>query len=211
MVQGAAADGTRGDALAKRLRQTFIEVTGLEAPSEADIPVRQGGEACCAALFERVRTGVADRRLQLGDELFTHVARFVLLETIDRRWKDHIDFMDHLRRGIGLESYGQKDPKLRFKEEGYRRFESMWELIRVDVARIFFRLQVVSPEQQARAAQAANAFEAGGFAPRAADDDAVDPGGQRALAAAPVRPGQPAADDPCPCGSGRPFRHCHGR
>jgi preprotein translocase subunit SecA len=224
LVQEAAADGTRGDALAARLAPAFEQELGLPAPDPTSIPVKDGGDACRARLMALVRSALDLRKTAFGPELYTQITRFVLLESIDRRWKDHIDFMDHLRRGIGLESYGQKDPKMRFKEEGFKSFAAMTKLIRHDVARIFFRLQVqVAPsdDQPPR-----NMFEAGGFQPRGIaqvpkaqtvpEIPAITaPPSPVAVApepSAPLAAGEkPKPDAPCPCGSGDLYKYCHGR
>ena len=86
--------------------------------------------------------GLEQRKADLGDEVFDRLMRFVLLETIDHNWKEHLYAMDHLKHGIGLESYGQKDPRLRFKEEGFRMFVQTLARIQRDILRMFFRIQV---------------------------------------------------------------------
>lgn len=221
LIQEAAADGTRGDPLAQRIAPAFEQELGLPAPEPSSIPVKDGGDACRNRLMEPVRSALDLRKTAFGPELYAQIARFVLLESIDRRWKDHIDFMDHLRRGIGLESYGQKDPKMRFKEEGFKSFEAMTKLIRHDVARIFFRLQVQAAPNDDQPPR--NMFEAGGFQPR--DAPAVprahtvpeipairEPAGTVASAPAPGMGGpKPGPDAPCPCGSGDRFKYCHGK
>ncbi|MDA3961319.1 MAG: preprotein translocase subunit SecA [Planctomycetota bacterium] len=221
VVQKSAADGIRGDELAKRLAADFLENTGVEPPAESDIPVKQGGDACRDFLLGLVRERFELRRKEFGEEVLAQVLRLVMLETIDRRWKDHIDFMDGLRRSIGLESYGQKDPKLRFKEEGFRRYENMMELIQLDVARIFFRLQIVNDQQQApNKPGVPGMLEAGGFAPKPigvaskanATTQKMDAQKMDAQLNSKTNTSmQPQPDDPCPCGSGGLYKDCHGK
>jgi preprotein translocase subunit SecA len=189
LVQKTAEDGTRGQALADRLAKTFHEDTGLPAPPANEIPVKEGGDACLAYLLAIVEKETAKRKAELG-EIHDQVLRFLLLDTIDRRWKDQIYAMEHLRHAIGLEAYAQKDPRMRYKEEGFRRFEMMNELIRLDVMRVWFRLQVQVQEPAAPAA------------PPAPVPPAL------ALPGKPV--GKVGPNDPCPCGSGQPFKRCHG-
>jgi preprotein translocase subunit SecA len=164
------------------------------------------------------RKAYQGRAQELGEEMLPSLLRLVLLETIDRRWKDHIDFMDTLRRGIGFEGMGQRDPKLRFKEEGYRHFQMMYELIRKDVAQLFFRLQVRVEGPPGPG----DPFQMGGFAPRppsgraakakTAGNTTVKPA---AIATRPApggaAPGKPGPEDPCPCGSGDVYKNCHGK
>ena len=218
LVQEAAADGTRGDTLATRLSEQFNAFIGLPAPAPSEVPVQNGGDACCVFLVGRIKEALVERGKELeavksdfeerGD--LPGMYRFVLLEAIDRRWKDHIDFMDHLRRGITLESYGQKDPKMRFKEEGFKSFQAMSQLIRNDVSRTFFRLQLQiedgprrNPPPPRRGPR--GSLEAGGFRP-------IGAAGSATPQPAPVgADGEPDPDAPCPCGAGQSYRRCHGK
>ena len=197
MVQKSAADGTRGQQLAERMAKNFHEETGLPEPAWNEIPVKEGGAACLTHLNGIAQREFGRRKTELG-EVHDHVLRFLLLDTIDRRWKDQIYAMEHLRHAIGLEAYAQKDPRIRYKEEGFRRFEMMNELIHMDVAKTWFRLQV-----QLNAPEAA----------------APAPSQQRTLAAQQssgmlqrdgASPSKPKPNAPCPCGSGQAFKRCHG-
>ena len=206
LVQKAAEDGLRGPELAERIATGFHEEIGLEKPAPATVPVKDGGEACLAFLMPLVEKALAARKAEMG-EMFETVLRFVLLDTIDKRWKDHLYAMDHLRHAIGLEAYAQKDPRMRYKEEGYRLFQMMRELIRQDVMRVFFRLQIqVQPPTDEEATNTRQEFAAGGFAPAPSGRGKLEDGAEPA----PARP-KPAANDPCPCGSGSAYRSCHGR
>ena len=219
LVQKAAEDGTRGPDLAKRLAERFSSEIGLEAPSVDAIPVQGGGEACLAYLVPLVEKALEDRRQSLG-EMLPAVLRFLLLDTIDRRWKDHLYAMDHLRHAIGLEAYAQKDPRLRYKEEGYRLFLQMNELIRQDIIRTFFRIQVQAQPPEMDATNTEAEFAAAGFVPAKPAQAAAALASGTPLAetpplgapveAAPARP-KPAPMDPCPCGSGSAYRYCHGK
>ncbi len=202
LIQKAAEDGSRGPALAKSLAEHFASDIGLPAPDAEAIPVQQGGEACLAYLMPVVEKALADRKANLG-EMLPAVLRFLLLDTIDRRWKDHLYAMDHLRHAIGLEAYAQKDPRLRYKEEGFRLFLTMNEMIRQDVIRTFFRIQVQAQQpEDMDATNTAAEFAAAGFVPAPRSEAPALPAPERA---------KPAPTDPCPCGSGVAFRHCHGK
>ena len=145
-IQAAAGDGTRGESLAKRIKEEVDGQLGTDL-EVTSIPVTQGGDACLTFCLAAAEERFAAHKQSLGD-FAEQALRFVLLETIDRRWTDHIDFMDQLRRGISLQSYGQKDPKLRFKEEGFRHFEKMHELLRRDISRLFLHLRVEAEPAQ---------------------------------------------------------------
>jgi preprotein translocase subunit SecA len=215
LIQRAATNGVRGPELATAIAESFSQEIGLPPIDPASIPVKDGGEAVLNFLFPLVATGIATRKSEMG-EMFDTVLRFILLDTIDKRWKDHLYTMDHLRHSIGLEAYAQKDPRLRYKEEGFRLFQTMNGLIRQDVMRIFFRLQL---QVQAPVDEEANntkaAFAAGGFVPAPLSQLAAagnGPGEETAVATGIAEPrAKPAPTDPCPCGSGSAYRHCHGR
>ncbi len=202
MIQEAAGDGTRGIELADRIGSGFEELSGLSKPAADDIPVKLGGDACRDYLLERVTEATKKRRQELGDEVIEQIFRFVLLETIDHNWKDHLYAMDHLKHGIGLESYGQKDPRLRFKEEGFRLFIGAVSRIRRDALRMFFRIQV----EQGNAEQGRQT-QAGPTPAPAKSNEPVNPPADELNAPGAPKPGP---DDPCPCGSGLPYKHCHG-
>ncbi len=204
LIQRVAGEGLRGPELAASLAKEYAKELGLNPPAEAELPVTKGGDACLDFLLPRVSAAIEARKTELG-QMFVEVLRFLLLDTIDRRWKDHLYAMDHLRHAIGLEAYAQKDPRMRYKEEGYRLFQVMNELIRQDILRTFFRLQVQvqAPEPELGAAEAA--FAAGGFLPAGQAAQLAAP-----EAVAPAPRAKPGPNDPCPCGSGTPYRHCHG-
>jgi len=121
--------------------------------------------------------------------------RVFLLKTVDRKWMDHIDDMDQLRMGIGLQAYGQKDPLVEFKMIGYDMFNSMTTSIQEETLRMLYHVHV---EQKAEREQVAKVTGTN------KDDTAVNAPKKRAVAK--VYP-----NDPCPCGSGKKYKQCHGR
>jgi preprotein translocase subunit SecA len=200
LVQEAASDGTRGEALAKSISTRYGELTGQPEPDADQIPVREGGDACRDRLMDFCRGALSERQQGWG-QVYDQVLRFILLETIDRHWMQHLYNMDHLRHAIGLEGYGQKDPKMRFKEEGFKLFVDMYQLIRQDLTRLIFRVQIQAEQPNTPESQ----LQAGGFQPAGRVETkqmkTLGPQGPRE---------QPKPDDPCPCGSGAPYRQCHG-
>ena len=178
MIQSAAEDGTRGETLNTQIKEAYTEACGL--PAGGDLPVNEGGDACLKTMMSWQDTALKARREEFGEDIFKQITNLVLLQTMDRRWKDHIDYMDQLRRGIGLESYGQKDPKMRFKQEGFRSFGAMMELIRTDIQQIFFRLQVAPANQQ----MPGDSFQAGGFAPKTSQASQAAQSRKHSIAAA---------------------------
>lgn len=128
-------------------------------------------------------------------EQLREVERVVLLKVIDQRWMDHIDDMDLLRQSIGLQSYGQKDPVVEYKMAGYDMFNEMSEQIRKDTVRLLMSIKVeqrVEREQVAKPT-GTNRDESGPRTPKKRVDAKIYP------------------NDPCPCGSGKKYKQCHGR
>ncbi len=200
------------------------ELGGKEEPAET-----------VDVIMSRLGERYGEREEAMGAERMRMLERFLLLNTIDSRWKDHLRAMDALKQGIGLRSYAQVDPKVEYKREGYEKFQLLLAAIAEEVTSLFFRLEVkqedrealdrrlearqkgrtVDPRAQAQA-------QAGAAGPRRI---AVDPnamaamqrGRQRAAAQAGARgPTQPikrdgdrvGRNDPCPCGSGKKYKRC---
>jgi len=128
-------------------------------------------------------------------EQIRELERIMLLKSIDRRWMDHIDDMDQLRQGIGLVSYGSKDPYTEYKMAGYDMFNGMMAGIREDTVRLMFHVKVEKPEEREQVAKITGTNK----------DDTK--------AKAPVKRGSAKIypNDPCPCGSGKKYKNCHGR
>jgi preprotein translocase subunit SecA len=141
--------------------------------------------------------------------------RNVMLQSLDSHWREHLAALDHLRQGIHLRGYAQKNPKQEYKREAFELFENLLNEVRSDVTRLLMTVEVRSESQIEEAEQQAPALENVQY--HHADYDEVLGGGDDAEAkAAPV-----AADsahgpkvgrnDACPCGSGKKYKHCHGK
>ncbi|MEZ6052747.1 MAG: SEC-C metal-binding domain-containing protein [Planctomycetaceae bacterium] len=145
-----------------------------------------------------------------------HAERAVLLDVLDHAWKEHLYYMDHLRQGIGLVGYAQKDPKVEYKREGMKAFEAMWDRIGEQVTGAIFRLEKESPQfvgslwqitgtihEEAAPASEAYAGDAQPQGQRSGGEvQTVDPIRNRE-----VKVGR---NDLCPCGSGKKYKKCHG-
>ncbi len=156
---------------------------------------------------------------QVGRENFTQFERMVLLQGFDSNWRDHLSALDYLRQGIHLRGYAQKQPKQEYKREAFELFRQLIDHVKNEVTKILMTVQVQSPEQLDQAAQD---MEARGesianvtyTAPTATGEAEVVAAGQMAggdaTAALPegMRVGR---NDPCPCGSGKKFKQCHGK
>ena len=148
---------------------------------------------------------------QVGAEQFTPFMRMVLLQNIDSHWREHLAALDYLRQGIHLRGYAQKQPKQEYKREAFELFAQLLDLVRNEVTRLLMTVQIQSQAQidaatqdiEARAEAISNVTYT---APTETGESetTVDP---RTLAAAVPQVGR---NDPCPCGSGKKYKHCHG-
>ncbi len=155
-------------------------------------------------LWEALKKGYEEKEQQIGPEVMRHLEKVFMLQSVDHQWKDHLLAMDHLKEGIGLRGYGQKDPLIEYKKEGFDMFEEMKQRIVESTVENLFRIKVAAREQseeieRKQKRQIANLSFVG------AGDAAVKP-------AEPVHVGAKVGrNDPCPCGSGKKYKKCHGK
>ncbi|MDD2969934.1 MAG: preprotein translocase subunit SecA [Lachnospiraceae bacterium] len=128
-------------------------------------------------------------------EAIRELERVILLKVIDRKWMDHIDDMDQLRQGIGLQAYAQKDPKVEYKLSGYEMFDAMTDNIREDTARLLFHVKIEQKVEREQVAKVTGTNKDDSLAKAPVKREAVK-----------VYP-----NDPCPCGSGKKYKQCCGR
>jgi len=128
-------------------------------------------------------------------EQIREIERVVLLKVIDNKWMAHLDDMDALREGIGLQAYGQKDPVVEYKMQGYEMYESMMASIQEETIRILFHIRVEQKVEREAAAKVTGT-----------NKDASAPSAPKKRAEQKIYP-----NDPCPCGSGKKYKQCHGR
>jgi preprotein translocase subunit SecA len=213
-------------ALGEAAKEAFNLVVDL------DVPLLER-DALAEKMWEQVETFTKARETELGPLIFFFFARHFFLEEIDAQWIDHLKSMDQLREGIGLRGYGQKDPKIEYKKEGYEMFRQMMERISANVSYKLYRLRLErqqaapagagqQPQQQAarepeklpefkhkeRRIVAQHASASGGAAAASGDGQAAaEPEKQKT-----VRREQPKVgrNEPCPCGSGKKYKKCHG-
>ncbi|RQH01051.1 preprotein translocase subunit SecA [Paraburkholderia dinghuensis] len=186
-------------------------------------------EAVIAAADEAYEQKVA----LVGRESFSAFERSVMLQTLDRSWREHLAALDHLRQGIHLRGYAQKNPKQEYKREAFELFAAMLEAVKLEVTRIVMNVQIQSPEQLEQAAEQmeehsshlenvefrhaefaeAEAAPGPAAAPVAADAATAMVGAAMGHAHATDGQGVPKVgrNDPCPCGSGKKYKQCHGR
>jgi preprotein translocase subunit SecA len=156
------------------------------------------------------------RAEQFGEENLNRLEKFLLLDTVDRQWKDHLLALDHLREGIGLRAYGQRNPLVEYKRESFALFEDMWERIEDHVVKFLYHAEPVEDMQLKRRGVSTTLShpEAQGLASSHAQQERAANTPVSAPDARPttVRRSQPKVgrNDPCPCGSGKKYKKCHG-
>ena len=206
------------------VRDGFRESFGCQMDSAID----QLGEPhrVVRHLYQLAEQAYWAREKEMGVDLALRVFRYVYLETIDEAWVDHLTNMEHLRDGIGLRGYGQRDPKNEYKKEGYSLFVNMMAHVSGAVLNKFFNVQIQRPDEIRELEAAAEARHHAeldqAVARHIGDEGEIAPeellAQMRSLSegVVPARPTPQRAapkigrNDPCPCGSGKKFKQCHG-
>ncbi len=162
----------------------------------------------------------ASKEAQVGPELMRQFERSLMLQTLDQHWRDHLANLDHLRQGIHLRGYAQKNPKQEYKRESFELFSDMLDRIKQDVVRVVLTVQVRTPEDvqvvEEKPAVSNVRYQHADYDEALANEEAADAASGGAAAAVATAPFVRAAEkvgrnDPCPCGSGKKYKHCHGR
>ncbi|HWF88675.1 MAG TPA: preprotein translocase subunit SecA [Pyrinomonadaceae bacterium] len=163
------------------------------------------------AIWERLKVKYETKEQQIGPEAMRTYERIIMLNIIDAQWKDHLLSLDHLKQGIGLVGYGQKDPLVEYKKQSFDLFQEMLDRIDTTTIRSLFNLQVVTeqaPEtlQQRRAARRPASLRFTG------PNQGAAPAGEEDGKVKTVVRDQPKVgrNEPCPCGSGKKYKKCHG-
>lgn len=152
-------------------------------------------------LMKTAEDAYQQREEAFGEENMRELEKVVMLRVVDNRWMEHLDHMDMLREGINLRAYGQRNPLVEYKIEALDMFEEMERLIQNDIANLMYRVQVVRQEEQQLQDRLATARASHG-----------DESGDAEVKKSPVRKGdEPGRNDPCPCGSGKKYKNCHGK
>jgi len=204
--------------LAAELRRLF----NLELPVP-DWAKKEGIDA--AEVERRIREAVeammADKERRFGAELMRFLEKSLLLQVLDQVWKEHLLALDHLRQGIGLRAYGQRDPLNEYKREAFLLFNGMLDELKERVTMLLARVELAPDAPLPAPPPPRPMVEEHPTLPSALALAGGEEQGGVALAAAPVLAGAEAAADtpwagtprnaPCPCGSGKKYKHCHGR
>ncbi|WP_340570666.1 preprotein translocase subunit SecA [Stenotrophomonas sp. G106K1] len=205
------------------------DLRGLEATLQSDFGVDMSltdlvksheeldAEGITAKVQERINQHFAEKEAGVGEETMRALEKHVMLTVLDQSWKEHLARMDYLRQGIYLRGYAQKQPKQEYKKEAFELFSDMLENVKREVVTLLARVRIRSDEevqaleaaerQQVEARLKQSQFQhqdAGGYS---ADEEAAQ------VEAAQLQRDEPkiGRNDPCPCGSGKKYKHCHGQ
>jgi preprotein translocase subunit SecA len=176
---------------------------GLD-PKAAGIDVAElGYDTLADTLLEKVRARYEDKESLFGAETLRWLERHILLDIVDAQWKDHLLTLDHLKEGIGLRGYGQKDPLVEFKKEAFTLFDELMNRIDTEAVRFLFLMQPAKPQDEAKQIEQRQR--------RQQQNLQFQAGPAQAEAPKPVRSGAKVGrNEPCPCGSGKKYKKCHG-
>jgi preprotein translocase subunit SecA len=196
------------DALEKTLREEWQ----IDIPLKAE--VEQSTSITDEDIVEKVVKAADDwfnaKVERVGLEQFTPFMRMILLQSIDSHWREHLAALDYLRQGIHLRGYAQQNPKQEYKREAFELFSQLLDVVKMDVTRILMTVRIQSQEEVAQAAEAieerADRISNVTYT-HPNDDGSVSQEGDPSVAAVP----KVGRNDPCPCGSGKKYKQCHGR
>jgi preprotein translocase subunit SecA len=212
------------------LREECLRVFGLDLPI-ADWAAEEGiaDQEIKERITDAIDRKMAEKGATYGPELMRYAEKTLLLQLLDQNWKDHLLQLDHLRQGIHLRGYGQRDPLNEYKQEAFALFEGLLEQLRASVTEYLAHLQVRSETPPDAAGGTEPAPAGGGYDPSRMQETRTDPalgGDQPAGDGSPVHsraaarqidPNNPATwgkvqrNAACPCGSGKKYKHCHGQ
>ncbi|HZE21813.1 MAG TPA: SEC-C metal-binding domain-containing protein, partial [Desulfobaccales bacterium] len=151
-------------------------------------------ESLADMIYDAALTVYNDKEARVGADDFRRIERYIMLQTVDNLWKDHLLSMDHLKEGIGLRGYAQQDPKIVYKKEAFEMFQEMVMRIKEETVKILFRIQIAEPEtvDEIRPQEQPLVFSHGG---EGAKKKPVKRAGDKI-----------GRNDPCPCGSGKKYK-----
>jgi preprotein translocase subunit SecA len=231
-------EGIRGDVVAD-IVERFVppnsideqwDLPGLEAELATEFNLQMplvkiaqehtelDAEQIAAKVQDELEKLFTDKEAQIGGDNMRMLEKHIMLNVLDQNWKEHLGRMDYLRQGIHLRGYAQKQPKQEYKKEAFELFSEMLEKVKREVVSLLARVRIRSEEEvaQAEAQERARAeaiarqmqFQHADTGSYGAGEEAAQ---QSAMALADGRTPKVGRNDPCPCGSGKKFKHCHGQ
>ena len=213
------------EALREALRKDFNADVDARASLAAEPELEE--TVLRRRVIEAVAANYAAKSTRYGSELMQHLEKDIMLRTLDQHWREHLAAMDYLRQGIHLRSYAQKDYRYEYKREAYELFSAMLERVKFDTASMLTRVEIRSEAEMQREeeerqrkllaalqlqhAEAASALAAAPSAEEAERELMADADGAASPQSPTVRGERKVGrNEPCPCGSGKKYKHCHG-
>ncbi len=197
-----------------QLTNEVLHQFGLDLAAAGIDPKQLDHEELADQLVEAIHRRYQEKEQLFGAEVMRWLERRVVLDVVDTQWKDHLLSLDHLKEGIGLRGYGQKDPLVEFKKEAFTLFEEMMDRIDTETVRFLFLVQPARPEVGTATAHQAPPpmLEAVERRRRQTQQNLQFQAGAKQEAPRPVRTGAKIGrNDPCPCGSGKKYKKCCGK
>ncbi|HTY02894.1 MAG TPA: preprotein translocase subunit SecA [Rhodocyclaceae bacterium] len=200
------------------------DIAGLETALASDLQLKQpigqwlkdepnlGDDDILKRIVEAADKSYADKKALVPADAWAGFERSVMLQSLDVHWREHLAALDHLRQGIHLRGYAQKNPKQEYKRESFELFEGLLQVVRTEVTKLLVTVEVRSEQQIEQAEQQHPQVENVQYH-HADYDEALAAGSDEPKPQKPVERAMPKVgrNDPCPCGSGKKFKHCHGR
>ncbi len=207
-------DEVQNEAIREEILQKLLVEVKLESTEFETL----GKEGIKDRIIESAKTFYRKKEEMISSELMARLERYAMLSVIDQKWKEHLREMDDLKEGIGLRAYGQKDPLIEYKGEAFKLFVALLEDIRNEVVSFAFKFFPQAPDevQNRRRRQPARMTES----KQSATNIGLASPASRAGQSSPDQGGKPqpvqvsekvGRNDPCPCGSGKKYKHCHGK
>jgi preprotein translocase subunit SecA len=205
LVATHAAENTHPDEWdLNGLQTAVLRQFGFDFRAEDIDPGQLSSKELEETLLAKAHEKYDQKEAIIGSPAMRYHERMLMLQIVDSHWKDHLLAMDHLKEGIGLRGYGQRDPLVEYKKESFQLFEDLMSRIEEDTLRFLFLLQPVEEQKQAEQMErkrkrtefvmSQQAGNGGGATPQTVRRDATKVG----------------RNEPCPCGSGKKFKKCHG-
>jgi len=230
VVNGHVSQHIPPESLEEQWDAAGLEKT-LEAELQLKLPVQRWLKDEPELEEQELRRRIADaarsryqeKMAAVDPDAMHHYERAIMLQSLDSHWREHLAALDHLRQGIHLRGYAQKNPQQEYKREAFELFSMMLESIKTEVTKILMTVQIRSAQELAAVEEPEAPrniqYQHADFAGDAGSALETEAEGDVALAERPqerpqpfVRPGQKVGrNDPCPCGSGKKYKHCHGR
>jgi preprotein translocase subunit SecA len=176
---------------------------GLDLKTAGVDVAEAGHDGLAETLLEKAKARYEEKENLFSAATLRWLERHILLDIVDAQWKDHLLTLDHLKEGIGLRGYGQKDPLVEFKKEAFTLFDELMNRIDTEAVRFLFLMQPAKPQEEAKQIEQRQR--------RQQQNLQFQAGPAQAEAPKPVRSGAKVGrNDPCPCGSGKKYKKCHG-